>query len=87
MNVKRMLDTPLGQFFISILLGLGLAALFQKVCTDKNCLRFKGPIISDIEGKIYKHGEKCYKYTVESATCDKMKKIVDISSPASQINK
>jgi hypothetical protein len=81
MNVKRMLNTSLGQFFISILLGLGLAALFRKVCNEKNCMKFRGPILSEVDQKIYKHGDKCYTYSVESAKCDKMKKIIDITTP------
>jgi hypothetical protein len=81
MNVKRLLYTPLGQFFISVLLGLGLASVFRQVCTDKNCIKFKGPIISEIEGKIYKHGDKCYRYTSESAKCDNLKKTVNIATP------
>ena len=61
MHLKRLLNTSLGKFFISVLLGLGLATLFRKVCTDKNCISFNGPVISDIDNKIYKYGEKCYK--------------------------
>jgi hypothetical protein len=80
MNVKRMLNTQLGQFFISVLLGLGLATLFRKVCTEKNCIDFRGPIISDFEGKTFKHNEKCYSYSLEQTKCDSMKKIVKIAN-------
>jgi hypothetical protein len=80
MNLKRLLNTGLGKFFISLLLGLGLATLFRKVCTDKNCITFNGPVISEIDGKIYKYGEKCYKYVYAPSSCDATKKIVDISS-------
>lgn len=79
MHLKRLLTTDLGKFFISVLLGLGLATLFRKVCTDKTCITFNGPVISDIDGKIYKHGDKCYKYSYSPATCDANKKIVDMS--------
>lgn len=82
MNLQRLLHTELGQAFISILLGLGLASLFRKACTDKNCLRFNGPIIDDIEGKIFKHNDKCYKYAPNSAKCDKTKRIINVSDPA-----
>jgi hypothetical protein len=81
MNFKRLLNTPLGITFISIILGLGLATLFRKVCNDKNCIVFNGPVISDIEGKIYKHGEKCYKYSVVSDKCDSTKRVIDMSEP------
>ena len=78
MNFKRLLHSSLGKIIISILLGLGLATIFRKVCNDKNCLTFKGPILGDIDGKIYKHGEKCFKYNATSTPCDKNKEIVDI---------
>jgi hypothetical protein len=82
MNFKRLLNTTIGQFFISVLLGLGLATLFRKACTDKNCIAFNGPVISQIDGKTYKFGEKCYEYKVQATTCDPKKRIIDIASSA-----
>jgi len=79
MNLKRLLNTDLGKFFISVLLGLGLATLFRKVCKDKNCIAFNGPVISEIDGKIYKYGEKCYKYEASAAKCDANKQVVDMN--------
>ena len=80
MNFKRLLHKPLGKIFISILLGIGLATLFRKVCTDKNCIVYKGPLHSDIEGKTFKHGEKCYQYKAQNAEkCDGDKHVVEIS--------
>lgn len=78
MNFTRLLHTPLGKVIISILLGLGLATLFRKVCTDKNCITFKGPILGDIDGKIYKYGEQCYTYDYSAAPCDKKKQVVSV---------
>ena len=81
MNFKRLLNTPLGIMFISILLGLGLATLFRKVCVDKNCIVFHGPVISEFEGKTYNHGNKCYQYSLVSDTCYPSKQIIDIGEP------
>ena len=81
MRLKRLLNTSLGKIFISVLLGLGLATLFRKACNDKNCLSFNGPVISEIDGKIYQHGEKCFSYTSTAQTCDANKQIVDMSVP------
>lgn len=81
MNLQRLLHTELGQYFISILLGLGLATLFRRACTDKNCLRFNGPILDEIEGKIFKHDDKCYKYITTTSKCDKTKRIINIADP------
>ena len=70
----------------SILLGLGLATLFRKACTDKNCLKFNGPIISEIEDKIFKHDNKCYKYTTTSSKCDNTKRIINVSDTPQIVN-
>jgi hypothetical protein len=78
-NFKRLLNTGLGRFFISVMLGIGLATLFRKVCTDKSCINFHGPVINEIEEKIYKHDNVCYQYKATSAKCDSTKQIVDIS--------
>lgn len=80
MNFRRLFHSDVGKNIISIILGLGLATLFRKVCNDKNCIQFNGPIISDIEDKTYKHGDKCYKYTTESDKCDSTKRIVKVIS-------
>jgi len=84
MNLKRLLNTSLGQIIISMVLGIGLASLFRKVCTDKNCIVFNGPIIGDIEDKTFKHGEKCYKYKPTPSKCDSTKRIVDVTSSIKQ---
>lgn len=79
---NRLLHSKLGRVFMSIVLGLGLASLFRKVCNDKNCIHFKGPLVKEIDGKTFKHGEGCYKYTVQPASkCDKMKKVVSLATP------
>lgn len=81
MNVKRLLNTDMGQVFISILLGLGLATMFRQVCEGKNCLIFNGPVINEIDGKIYKFGEYCHKYKLNAVSCNSTKKIIKISNP------
>ena len=77
-NINRLLNTETGQLFISILLGLGLATLFRKVCTDKNCIQFNGPVISEVDGKTYQFGEYCYKYELFPTKCNAMKKTVNV---------
>jgi len=87
MNLKLLMNSPLGKIFISILLGLGLATIFRTVCKEKECIRFYGPVISEIDGKIYQHGSKCYKYTVESSgTCETDKRVLDIKTAPKDIS-
>lgn len=79
-NVKRFLHTEVGKILISVILGLGVASLFRKVCKDKECIEFKGPVIHEIDGRIFKYGDDCYKYKQKAAAgCDTSKKIVNIS--------
>jgi hypothetical protein len=84
MNFKRLFTTPLGKILLSIILGLGLASLFRKVCTEKNCIHFKGVAVKDINGKVFMHDDKCYKYSASSVKCNKKNKIVDISDGANE---
>ena len=81
MNFKRLLNTDMGRFFISVLLGLGIATLFRQVCTGDKCITFNGPVISDIDDKIFKQDGRCYKYTTRPAKCDPVKKVIDVSAP------
>lgn len=78
MNFKRLLTTETGKGFVSILLGLGLASLFRRVCHDDKCLRFNGPVLDEVEGKTFKSGDKCYKYEAVHNKCESTKKSVDI---------
>ena len=73
-NFKRLLYTPASKYIISIILGFGLATLFRKVCRDRNCMMFKAPNIRHIKDKIFKHGEKCYKYNSSPQKCNNYNK-------------
>ena len=84
MNFKRILYTDFGHILLSIILGLGLATFFREVCEGKNCIIFNGPVINEIDGKTYKFGEYCHKYSLNHVPCNKTKKIIDISNPESQ---
>lgn len=75
-NFQRLLHSEIGITFISILLGLGLATLFRKVCKDKACIEFNGPILAEVNGKTYKYGEKCYQYKLISDLCKENKKTI-----------
>lgn len=76
-NFQRLLHSDIGITFISILLGLGLATMFRKVCKDRACIEFNGPILAEVSGKTYKHGEKCYQYTLVSDLCKENKRIIE----------
>lgn len=64
---------------ISIILGLGLATIFRKICKDGNCMEFLGVPVSEFKGKIYKQDDKCYKYETKGEKCaPETKRVINI---------
>ena len=68
--IGKFLNTREGQIIVSIILGLGLASLFRKVCKDRECIIYSAPDFKKIKDKIFKFDDKCYKYTKETSTCN-----------------
>tara|TARA_B000000557_G_scaffold231308_1_gene204555 strand:- start:176 stop:388 length:213 start_codon:yes stop_codon:yes gene_type:complete len=64
----KLLNTDLGRNMISIILGLGLASMFRKVCNNNTCLVIKGPKTAEMN-KYYKIDKKCYKYNPYPINC------------------
>ena len=77
MYLGRFVHTETGKIIMSILLGFGLASLFRTVCKDRDCIIFHAPPLDKIQDKIYKNGDKCYKYTPVATKCDANAIIVD----------
>ena len=67
--VSIIFSSETGIILVSVLLGLGLSSLFRKVCEDGNCVIIKSPERKDIEEKIFKQDNKCYKYKASSTSC------------------
>ena len=60
-----------GSIIISIILGIGLASIFRKVCKDGRCVVIKGPKIVDISKNIYQIDDECFKYTTRATKCSR----------------
>ena len=79
-NLVNSLNTKLGKYMVSILLGLGLASLFRKSCEKRNCLVFEAPSFDEIKENVYRHDGKCYKFKERSVNCNpKTHKIVNFA--------
>ena len=79
MYLNKFLHTQSGRYIMSALLGFGLATLFRTVCKGKNCIIFKAPPMDEIEDKVYKHQDKCYKFNPVTTKCYGNKKTVDMA--------
>jgi hypothetical protein len=69
LDIKQVLDTEFGSIAISVLLGIGLAALFRTACKDGKCVVITGPPRSETENYYYKIDDNCFKYTPVSTEC------------------
>jgi hypothetical protein len=68
---ERLLRTEQGQLFVSVLLGLGLASAFRRVCKGSKCRIVKPVSPDDVEGNIYRVGERCVRYRAVATTVAK----------------
>jgi|TARA_Y100000389_G_scaffold2676_1_gene2646 hypothetical protein len=66
--MNKLLNTEVGQKIVSIILGLGLASMFRRICNNNTCLVIKGPKIVEMD-KYYKIDKKCYKYNPYPINC------------------
>ena len=60
-------DKRTNTIIISIIWGFGVAALFRKVCDDKNCIVIKAP--SDVDTYHQTTKKNCYNFTKEQVDC------------------
>lgn len=67
--ISNIMNTEYGSIIISVVLGLGLASFFKKVCKDGRCVIIKGPPINEVNKNVYKINEECYKYTPFATKC------------------
>ena len=80
-NFKEWIHKENSKYIISIILGLGLAALFRNACKDGACIHFESPPMKDLtSGSVYKYGNECYNYNVATQKCDSDKKMVELSN-------
>ena len=69
--IKRILNSNTGKIILSVIWGFGLAALFRRACVGRKCIIYKGPHPNQIKDRVFRYGNKCYKYQPQVAKCKK----------------
>jgi len=69
-GMMKLIHTNNGRYAISFILGIGLASLFRKICTDRNCLIFKAPPLEEVTKNTYAYGNKCYTFKEQLTKCN-----------------
>jgi hypothetical protein len=73
----HLLKKEYSKYIISIILGIGLGAIFRKSCKKDNCLVYQVPDLSKIHNKSFKYGKGCYKYELVPGKCNSTKKLIE----------
>ena len=68
-SVDKMLYTHFGQILVSAIIGLALALMFHRVCKE-GCVAYFAPHIDEIQDKVFKLEDTCYKYTTVNVPCN-----------------
>ena len=71
--ISDLMKSKTGTIILSILWGLGLAAMFKKSCDGKNCKIYKyvSPASQSVKDTYYNYGTyNCYQYDPIIANCD-----------------
>ena len=67
--INRLFYDSVGQIFLSSLFGISLALLFNRVCKE-NCVLYYAPRTDEVDGKIFKIEDGCFKYKVKPVKCN-----------------
>lgn len=67
----RILRQPASRVILSILWGLGLAALFRRTCRGNRCIVIEGPSLNEVRNTLYQYeGEDdCYRFEAYEVEC------------------
>lgn len=74
MHLENFVRSQTGRWIMSILLGLGVATLFQRVCKGRHCFVERAPPFSDLDDQVYKFNGKCYEMKRNAVSCSAEKK-------------
>lgn len=69
MFIKRVLNDNAGSIMISVILGLGLAAIFRKACSGGSCIVVRHPDLGELKKYVYRMDGSCFKYTPHVVPC------------------
>lgn len=79
MNIEPYLKHKTGRILISILLGFGLASLFQRACKKGKCMKLVAPPMKELENQSYKFEGDCYTFEKQASRCKKNKQKIPLA--------
>jgi len=70
MGIIKFINDKRFDMFFSIMLGIGLVAIFRPMCSGSECNITKAPTEKDFDKYVYRMGgAKCYEFKTEIVEC------------------
>lgn len=66
---SHILSDRLGSILVSVILGLGLSAMFRKVCKNRDCIVLRAPHPRKIKGHVFSWRDQCYQFRKVPTSC------------------
>tara|TARA_Y100000590_G_scaffold459682_1_gene617342 strand:- start:266 stop:520 length:255 start_codon:yes stop_codon:yes gene_type:complete len=73
--IKKFMETEAGVMIVSVVLGFGLATLFQRACKSRDCIIIKAPNPHDVMKNVYRNEDSCYMYKPHLVRCPNKKEM------------
>lgn len=84
--VSSILSDRFGAIIVSVILGLGLAAIFRATCRGEACIVVHGPPRDQIDQHVYRIDDQCFKYTSYAVGCPETETNTVIQSQKTKIS-
>ena len=55
--------------FLSLFLGIAVAAMFRPMCKGPDCVVVRGPPIQEIRNAVYQFSNKCVEFKTKTVEC------------------
>ena len=59
---RKLINSENGRILLSIILGLGLSAIFKKSCDSRSCLVFESPPLEELRENVYEYNKKSRRF-------------------------
>ena len=69
MGIIKFINDKRFDVFFSIMLGIGVVALFRPICSGLECNITKAPTESDFDKHVYRMGSKCHEFKTTIVEC------------------
>jgi hypothetical protein len=79
--VHRAMKNRASAIVVSVILALGLATMFQKVCKD-NCVVIQAPRSEYVTSHVWSIDDTCYSYKLEPAECGSAGGVIEAAGGA-----